>query len=111
MEIPFFKVKDLQSPLMLTETDNYISRDTVARLRAMVFPKSTIVFAKVGAALLLNRFRILGCEGCLDNNMMAFQLQGRHDVEFFRYCLDDVDLSSNFNEGPVPSVNTRTSVQ
>lgn len=107
MEIPFFKVKDLQSPLMLTETDNYISRETAARLGATVLPKSTIVFAKVGAALLLNRFRILGCEGCIDNNMMAFRLRLRHDVAFFRYCLDCVDFSRNFNQGPVPSINTR----
>jgi len=107
MEIPFFKVKDLQSPLTLTETDNYVSKETAARLGATVFPQSTIVFAKVGAALLLNRFRILGREGCIDNNMMAFQLMGKHDVAFFRYVLDGVDLSANFNQGPVPSVNTR----
>jgi restriction endonuclease S subunit len=107
MEIPFFKVKDLQSPLTLTETDNYVSKETAARLGATVFPQSTIVFAKVGAALLLNRFRILGREGCIDNNMMAFQLRGKHDVAFFRYVLDGVDLSANFNQGPVPSVNTR----
>ncbi len=65
MEIPFFKVKDLAGPFTLTETNNYISKETATRLGATIFPESTIVFAKVGAALLLNRFRVLGCEGCL----------------------------------------------
>lgn len=107
MEIPFFKVKDLSTPYKLTETDNYVSRGTAARLGATIFPESTIVFAKVGAALLLNRFRVLGCEACLDNNMMALQLNKPNDVSFFLHLLNDTDLSRNFNQGPVPSVNTR----
>ncbi|HXD30961.1 MAG TPA: restriction endonuclease subunit S [Pyrinomonadaceae bacterium] len=107
MEIPFFKVKDLAAPNKLVTTDNYVSRETAARLGATIFPESTIVFAKVGAALLLNRFRVLGCEACLDNNMMALQLNKPHDVSFFIHLLNDTDLSCNFNQGPVPSVNTR----
>ncbi len=107
MEIPFFKVKDLAGPLKLTETNNYISKETATRLGATIFPESAIVFAKVGAALLLNRFRVLGCEGCLDNNMMALLLKKPHNVSFFLHLLNNSDLSSNFNQGPVPSVNTR----
>ena len=107
MELPFFKVKDLAGTLTLTETNNYISRETAIRLGATIFPKNTIVFAKVGAALLLNRFRVLGCEGCLDNNMMALLLKKPHEVGFFLHLLNASDLSSNFNQGPVPSVNTR----
>jgi len=107
MEIPFFKVKDLAGPLTLTETNNYISKETATRLGATIFPESAIVFAKVGAALLLNRFRVLGCEGCLDNNMMALLLKKPHNVSFFLHLLNNSDLSSNFNQGPVPSVNTR----
>ncbi len=106
-EIPFFKVKDLKVDRWLTETDNYISRETAARLGATIFPPSTIVFAKVGAALLLNRFRLLGRIGCIDNNMMAIQVRDQHNVAFIRYVLDGADLSANFNQGPVPSVNTR----
>jgi type I restriction enzyme S subunit len=107
MEIPFFKVKDLAGPLTLTETNNYISKETATRLGATIFPESAIVFAKVGAALLLNRFRVLGSEGCLDNNMMALLLKKPHNVSFFLHLLNNSDLSINFNQGPVPSVNTR----
>jgi type I restriction enzyme S subunit len=107
MELPFFKVKDLASPLRLTETGNHISMETAEKLGATIFPKGAIVFAKVGAALLLNRFRILGANGCIDNNMMAFQLHGHDDVLFLRYALETADLSCNYNQGPVPSVNTR----
>lgn len=107
MEIPFFKVKDLAGPLTLRETNNYISKETAIRLGATIFPESAIVFAKVGAALLLNRFRVLGCKGCLDNNMMALLLKKPNNVSFFLHLLNNSDLSSNFNQGPVPSVNTR----
>jgi type I restriction enzyme, S subunit len=106
-EIPFFKVKDLQTPNSLIETDNYVSKETALRLGATVFPPSTIVFAKVGAALLLNRFRFLGVSACIDNNMMAIQLNSGHSADFMRYALDCVDMSANFNQGPVPSINTR----
>ena len=107
MEIPFFKVKDLAGPLEIRATNNYISKETAARLGATIFPNSTLVFAKVGAALLLNRFRVLCCEGCLDNNMMALLLKKPNHVAFFLHLLNNSDLASNFNQGPVPSVNTR----
>ena len=44
----------------LAPSDNTISPDTASRLGAFVFPPETIVFAKVGAALLLSRIRIIG---------------------------------------------------
>jgi len=107
MELPFFKVKDLSSPKYLRETDNYVSGETAQKLGASIFRVGTIVFAKVGAALLLNRFRQLACDGCIDNNMMALELEQTHSKDFFLHFLNTLDLSRNFNQGPVPSVNTR----
>lgn len=106
--LPFFKVKDLVAPRVLVETDNSISRQTAGELRARIFPEGTFVFAKVGAALLLNRFRVLGHEGCIDNNMMGFELMPkRHSQDFFFYALGQLDFSSIHNQGPIPSVSGR----
>jgi len=96
-EIPFFKVKDIGNADnfgCMTETDNSISRSTAKKLGAYVFPKETIVFAKVGAALLLNRFRLLGQYSCIDNNMMGLipnpaQVQPR----FIFYALSTLNFA------------------
>jgi len=106
-ELPFFKVKDLGDVAMpLVSTDNYVSRETAADLRASVFPERTIVFAKVGAALLLNRFRILGTPGCIDNNMMGLTVDERvMTVPFALSVLALIDFKIVANPGAVPSVN------
>ena len=67
--IPFFKVAELVSNLQTTE--NTVSEATAKRLGAKIFQPNTLVFAKVGAALLLNRRCLLEMAACLDNNMMA----------------------------------------
>lgn len=106
-EIPFFKVKDLgDTEASMHSTDNYVSRETAAALRAYVFPARTIVFAKVGAALFLNRFRLLGVSGCIDNNMMGLFLdEERMSVEFALSSLSLIDFKLVANPGAVPSVN------
>jgi type I restriction enzyme S subunit len=71
-----------------------------------VFPASTIVFAKVGAALLLNRFRFLGQASCIDNNMMGLVLDNnRADHRFMLHSLALVDFGHVANPGAVPSLN------
>ena len=110
-ELPFYKVKDL-APVgpegELAETDHYISRATAKRLGASIFPADAIVFAKVGAALLLNRFRQLSRECCIDNNMMCFVL--RADLvspKFMQLALSRIDFADLVNPGAVPSLNAK----
>ena len=81
-----------------------ITEDTVNTLGAHVFQPNTIVFAKVGAALLLNRRRILTRPSCLDNNMMGFLPKG-HSSKWMYHWLSTVDLRMMVNPGAVPSVN------
>jgi type I restriction enzyme S subunit len=74
-DIPFFKVGDMgvvDNQREMRECQNTVSEATARRLGAFIFPPGTIVFAKVGAALLLNRRRVLNRRSCLDNNMMGF---------------------------------------
>jgi type I restriction enzyme S subunit len=100
--VPFFKVADLVNGMLTA--DNYISVETAEKLRAKIFPSGTIAFAKVGAALLLNRRVLMKVAGCVDNNMMvALPLSLRADWLF--YFLSTFDMGSLVNPGAVPSVN------
>lgn len=108
-ELPFYKVKDLgqsASDAVLRETENYVARETAQDLGAFVFPSGTIVFAKVGAALLLSRFRVLSRPACIDNNMMGFMPNPQIcDIAFTLSALNLLDFASLVNPGAVPSLN------
>ncbi len=108
-EFDFHKVNALGSALsdgLLQPSENTISKETAQRLGAFIFPKNTIVFAKVGAALLLGRIRELSSKACLDNNMMGLVInQNLHNVKFARYAMSLIRFDLISNPGAVPSVN------
>lgn len=100
--IPFFKVADLANGL--NRADNYITPATAERLRAKVFAAGTIAFAKVGAALLLNRRVLMPIPGCTDNNMMV-AIPQNISGEWLFFVLSCYDMAWLVNPGAVPSVN------
>jgi len=106
-EIPFFKVGDMGSlgnEREMVRWQHTVSEAVARRLRAFVFQAGTIVFAKVGAALLLNRRRLLVRPSCIDNNMMGF-MPTNCDPTWAMYWLSGLDLRELANPGAVPSVN------
>ena len=106
-EFPFFKVGDMAvsgNERLMQVWKHTVSSDTVNSLGAHVFLPNTIVFAKVGAALLLNRRRVLTRPSCIDNNMMGFLPRG-HSTEWMCHWLSTVDFRIVVNPGAVPSVN------
>ncbi len=106
-ELPFYKVSDTNLPgneVFMTTHNNAVSRETALKLRAYVFPEDTIVFAKVGAALLLNKRRILTRPSCIDNNMMGF-MRKSCDLRWMYYWMCSLDLGELANPGAVPSIN------
>jgi type I restriction enzyme S subunit len=108
-EIPFFKVKDLSEVRegdLAASAENYISYDTADLLGANVFPDGAIIFAKIGAALLLRRYRILAHSACVDNNMMGLVLdEGMMLPSFAALLLPLLDLQIITNPGAVPSLD------
>lgn len=100
--IPFFKVADLANGL--TTAENYITPEAAEMLRAKIFPVGTIAFAKVGAALLLNRRVLMPLPGCADNNMMV-ALPQSVSGEWLLSVLRCFDMAWLVNPGAVPSVN------
>ena len=106
-EYPFFKVGDMSVEANQREMIEYqhtVSSDTARRLRAYIFPPFTIVFAKVGAALMLNRRRMIVRPSCIDNNMMGF-IPRVPDPDWMLYWMSGLDLRKLANPGAVPSVN------
>ena len=71
-EIPFFKVSDMNLPgndRFMDTWNNSVSRSTAAKLKATIFPTETIVFPKVGGAMLTNKRRVLIHPSSIDNNL------------------------------------------
>ena len=104
-ELPFFKVGDLapeRNRRVMSRWQHSVSIETAKRLRATVFPELTIVFAKIGAALYLNRRRSLEKPSCIDNNMMAF-VPDRCDPNWAFFLLMCIDSGYFVNPGAVPS--------
>lgn len=107
-ELSFHKVNALaqaDANGRLLASDNTISRETAQSLGAFIFPPRTIVFAKVGAAMLLGRIRMLAHEACIDNNMMGLVPSSSVSGEYLRYAMTLVRFDLIANPGAVPSVN------
>ena len=74
--LPFFKVGDISAAWnsgrqLLTTAQHYLSEEEAKSIKARAFPKGTIVFAKIGEAIKLNRRAILGQPALVDNNVMG----------------------------------------
>lgn len=108
-EYPFFKVSDMNNEgneTFMTTANHYISEQTRKHLGATVFPADSIVFAKVGAAVFLERKKILGQPSCIDNNMAAFVLdRTRADVRYVHSLLLSKKLSALVATTALPALN------
>lgn len=106
-ELPFYKVGDLKASLdgrVMTKPEHTISKETARKLRAAIIPPESIVFAKIGAALLLNRRRVTFVDCCIDNNMTAYLPDKRRiRSEWAFYWLSILDFGEFMNPGAVPS--------
>lgn len=105
--IPFIKVSDMNLPgneRYIQKANNYVGQDIASRIHANVFPAEATVFAKVGAALLLNRRRLLVQPAIIDNNMMAALPLGINANFLYQFLLT-VDFGLLVQPGALPSVN------
>ncbi len=110
-KFPFFKVSDMNNEgneLFMSGAKNYISESQRKQMGAVLMPKQAIVFAKVGAAVFLERKRILTESSCIDNNMAALILDDtRADVRFIYHMLTNFPMGSLVATGALPSLNGR----
>ncbi|MDE9451016.1 restriction endonuclease subunit S [Aliiroseovarius sp. Z3] len=108
-ELYFYKVGDLaksEDGIHLTSAPHTIGRETAAKLRATVIPPDAILYAKIGAALLLNRRRISTANCCIDNNMTAWIVDPSKVLPLWGfYWMSTVDFGEHTNPGAVPSLS------
>lgn len=106
-DFPFIKVSDMnhqQNTFWIHKSQNWISDQIQKSEKIKLFPRNTIVFAKVGAALMLNRRRILTQSTAIDNNMMGAIAKGS-DFMFLFWLLSSIDFKKIVQDGAVPSIN------
>ncbi len=106
-EFPFFKVGDMNLPgneKCMTTIANTISGATLKKLKAKAFPKGTIIFPKIGAAIATNKKRVLTQPSVVDNNVMGLIPKSQINSWYLYYWMLQFDLRSVSNIGPVPSM-------
>lgn len=106
LEIPFLKVSDMTKPgneRWIDTENNSVSLETARCLGAHVFPANSIIFPKVGGAMLTNKRRLLKRPSCIDNNVMGCVVD-RGDLDFIFVMLEQLDLGRLSKPGPVPAI-------
>lgn len=109
--IPFFKVSDMNlggNESEMTLANNYVTSAQIASHRwSPVKDLPAIFFAKVGAAVLLNRKRLCRFPFLLDNNTMAYSLNFNWDADFAKALFETIDLTSLIQVGALPSYSAK----
>lgn len=110
---PFYKVGDIsrnvqKGNIRLVDCDNYINTDIVKKINGTIIPAETIVFAKIGEALRLNRRAITVCECLIDNNVMGIKPGGQLDLGYFYQYMRLLDMGEYAGTTAMPSVRKST---
>lgn len=106
LEVPFLKVSDMNLPgneRWIETSNNTVSCEDAKNLGAFVFPEGTIIFPKVGGAMLTNKRRLVRRPSCIDNNVMGCVVRRGHG-EFVFLLLQQLDLGRLSKPGPVPAI-------
>ena len=109
--VPFFKVSDMNlrgNENEMTTANNYVSDSQISRLGwKPVADVPAMFFAKVGAAVALNRKRLVRMPFLMDNNTMAYSLRHEYwNVEYAKALFETLDLPSLAQTGALPSYNS-----
>lgn len=90
---------------IMVKANNYVTADQIASNKWFPITKvPAILFAKVGAAVLLNRKRLCGTPFLLDNNTMSYSLDPSIWVTNFAHALfETLDLTQLVQVGALPS--------
>ena len=107
--IPFFKVSDMNNIGNETEmrnANNYVTQEQIMKNSWKVNKETpAIIFAKVGAALMLNRKRLVTRPFLIDNNTMSYSFDESWDKDFGLTLFQTINLPNYAQIGALPSYN------
>lgn len=106
-EIPFYKVgslKNVDENGFIVVDENTITEEMRLELKAKLIPKNSILFAKVGEAIKLNRRALTIKNCCIDNNTMSFQTKENINYRYIYYWSKTIELYDYSNATTVPSI-------
>ncbi|WP_152990536.1 hypothetical protein [Sphaerimonospora mesophila] len=106
-DYPFIKVADFSSADeigYLHSATNWISHDVAKMLGARIVPPGSVLYARVGGALLLNRRIITTRASVIDDNVRAISFHVG-DSRYWANLLTLLDMGELMNPGPVPSIS------
>lgn len=109
-QYPFYKVGDISRNAsagnrILNFCDNFVDYDVVKAIKGTLIPAGTVVFAKIGEAVKLNRRAITGCECLVDNNAMGIKPNEQHVLlDYFFHFISNVHMENLAEATTVPSV-------
>ncbi|MGE9841755.1 restriction endonuclease subunit S [Selenomonas bovis] len=105
---PFYKVGSLRSidaDGYLMDNQHSIDDKILLKIKAKKIEPNSIVFAKIGEAIKLNRRGLTKQVCCVDNNMMAFQAdKNLLDYHYVYYWSTGIDLYKYTNATTVPAI-------
>ena len=106
---PFFKVSDMNNygnEQEMTCANNYVTDEQIVRKNwKPITEVPAVIFAKVGAAIMLNRKRLCRFPFLLDNNTMAYKFGEQWDTNFGKNLFEKIDLTELVQIGALPSYN------
>jgi type I restriction enzyme S subunit len=107
--IPFYKVSDMNNEgndYEMWTANNYVTEEQINKRKwKPILTVPAIMFAKVGAALLLNRKRLIRTPFLLDNNTMAYIPDESWDINFAKSLFETIYLPKFAQVGALPSFN------
>ena len=110
LDYGFYKVKDISKAWLnrsdyLLEPEHEITKKTAEELNGAVIPPQSVVFAKIGEALKLNRRALTGQACLVDNNVFAIIPDVDKVIpKFLYYYSRTIDLSKLCRATTVPSL-------
>lgn len=110
LPIKFFKVSDMNNignEKYMFYSNNTVSESIMQMLKSKPIKQLGIIFAKVGAAIFLERKRIARPPFMVDNNMMVLLCNKETNLEFIYYFLKNIRISKYAQVGALPSITGR----
>lgn len=97
--IPYFKVEQLNNSTKYQVKSPYRFRGD------STVPAGSLIFPKRGAAIMLNKVRILAQDSFMDTNMMALTPGPGLDNEYTYYALIQIGLWRVADTASIPQIN------